>query len=155
MEKRMKNKQSRYLARPTILLVQVVFMLVLPFVALGPALGSDGAKAWLLYGVAALLFLIQLILLILSLVLGWNRTVVLDAVGIAMRFKNEHVLMPWERLSAKDVSGQYGKILKVKFYDDQNNYVVLEGDWGLLPLIEEYCTNDSLKEVVRRIIRRT
>ena len=95
MEKRMKNKQSKYLARPTILLVQAVFMLMLPFLALGPAFGSNGAKAWLLYGVAALLFLIQLALVICSIAFGWNRMVVFDETGVAMRIRGGRVHMAW------------------------------------------------------------
>ena len=152
MEKRMKNKQSKYLARPTILLVQAVFMLMLPFVALGPAFGSNGAKVWLLYGVAALLFLIQLALVICSIVFGWNRMVVFDKMGVAMRIRGGRVHMAWEGLSIKDATAKYGKIQKIMLYDGGNNCIVMESIWGLLPLIEKYCTNDALKDEAKRII---
>ncbi|MBP5091085.1 MAG: hypothetical protein J6328_00790 [Bacilli bacterium] len=147
----MKKDHATYLSRPTILFIQVALTLMLPMLAIGPAISRNGAIAFTLYGVAAFLFLAQLTLVILSLLIDWNKTVILDKTGITMRGKNKRVTMLWGSLKAKDVSAKYGKIRKIKFEDDENS-IVLESDWRLLHLIEEYCSNKALVEALKRIV---
>ena len=150
----MENKQSHYLARPTILIVQVVFMFLSSAVALGPAFAAGGPETYIFYAVGVLLFLIQLALIICSIAFGWNRMVVFDKTGVAMRIRGGRVHMAWESLSVKDATAKYGRIQKIRLYDGGNNCIVMESIWGLLPLIEEYCTNDRLKNEAKRIILR-